>query len=780
MALALGSLRDGRLDLSGKKLTSSSLPSAQIAAASPTLASLDLSCNSLGDGFKLPVLPLLVELRLADNVLGPAAVQRAGPLPEGLRVLDLSSNRLTLLPPCILRLRQLAVLKLDKQRLRELPEEIAMLPQLEELDAGFNELQRALALRRPGLPRLRRLCLRSNGLTSEALSLDATLLPRLTELDLAGNKLATWPSDLGKLEALRSLNLANNRLAVLVSSATMPHRRMWVPSDGVHTLSQLVELSVAQNALTELPASINELRALRRLDVRCNPLSAAAAALAAKHCGQCGTRLLASAMQPAGQGLLLGDESSAWHRPTLLRMHVRSVLSIGAAPTDGVPASRLAAKLPEEYSMVLSDAEAGAAAGAAAVRVTVESLRRAFHAAALRLHPDKQPAEEREKAASAFARLQDAYRALGRAVAMERRKLPELDGLRYAFIELPAAGARSPPLEPSAGNGPDGPDGAADTADTADDDRGAASLAVAFRTQLPAALAFARDARRAAEGALLVHASGGVPASTLALAVLIALLIDAEESPTSVGAAKRALAGSLGREALPPLPPAIEAELEAFAAQSLRDRLHVTRAPGAAVGEAEAPATTDGGAARQRGAAAELSIEDPFGGLTMADPFADDDDGGFGGGGFGGGGGGFGGGGGGFDDGFIGGGFGGGFSFEINGGMIDAAVDVSDQPAPRSTATAAAASVPQSSTHTDGEAAAGRTSELFARGGATLSFGGDDTDELVIGGEHEAGWSVDGEGRDVLHVPGGRVITAVVVEHAEGARRTGGGSFAVG
>ena len=63
------------------------------------------------------------------------------------------------------------------------------------------------------------------------------------------------------------------------------------------------------------------------------------------------------------------------------------------------------------------------------------------------------------------------------------------------------------------------------------------------------------------------------------------------------------------------------------------------------------------------------------------------------------------------------------------------------------------------------------TSELFATRAPTLSIGDeeDDDDLRIDGVEHEAGWSVDGRGRSVLHVPGGRAFTAVIVEHAEGA-----------
>ena len=810
MSLSLSSLgAGGRLDLSGRKLDHMPV---DVASFAPALFTLDLSANNLGDGFKLPPLPLLVELRLADNMLGPAAVQRAAPLPATLHVLDLSANRLSILPPCILRLPQLVVLNLDRQRLRALPEELCMLTQLVELNAGFNELQKALPLRAPGLPRLRRLVLRSNGLVAEAIRLDANALPSLTELDLAGNLLAAWPTDVGKLESLRSLNLANNRLGSLVSSATVPHKRMWVPSDGVHTLSQLAELSVAQNCLTELPAGINMLRALRRLDVRCNPLSSQSTALATAHCQHIGARLLASAIARAGPGLLLGDESSAWHRPTLLRMHVRSILSVGASPPDGVPASRLAAKMPEEFALVMGAPAAAAAPAAVAAPaaaaaspaaappasasvVTMESLRRAFHASALRLHPDKHPEAQRESAAAAFASLQDAYRALGRTVAMERRRLPELNGFTYAFVELPTEAAAAEEhakakaeaeadvegetgVARSRGEGSGGVHAPAATDEARDEPtvRGDATadataaptpLAAAFRAQLPAALEFAREVRRAASGELLLHPAGGASASTLSLAVLLAILIDADAGSLSVSAAMRGLASALGWEALPTIPPPVVAELEAFAKQSLRSRLHVTRVADAAVGvtssdaavaatartsaaaataaataatTAAATTTSTGSGGNGDGYSPQLSVEDPFGmedpfgGLSIEDPFGD---------------------GGGFGGLSVEDPFGGDFSIGGGGGAGAAGgVDVSDVGAP---------------------AEEGRTSDIFfTTATATPSAG---TDTLSIGGEpEEAGWHVDEEGRNVLSMPNGRRVTRVVVEYAEGARRgTGGG-----
>ena len=595
----------------------------------------------------------------------------------------------------------------------------------------------------------------------------------------------------------RVLHLGNNHLVSLSSEQTQPHRRMWVPTAGVHTLTQLSELSVAQNHLTELPAALAELRALRRLDVRCNPLSRASLTLASRHCEQCASFLhhssigvrrclarlaLSRKTSPAHRhsgrphftcryhthrasrcglcdavrlapGLLLGDESSAWHRPTLLRAQVHAILSVGSAAVDGVPAARLVTKLPAEMKLLGlqavggrgADGADGADGGGEGGRITEEGLRRAFHAAALRLHPDKVPEGEREAAATAFTSLLDAYRALGRAVAMDRRRLPQLEDFQYAFLDVPPMPS---PAEEVAAEG-----GATFTQGSA--------CAAALRSQLPAALAVAHEVRRAEQGELLLHPTAGH--ATTALVLALAILLDRPDGPQSVAAASQMLAVSLSREALPPLPRSVLDVLSGLATERLRRSILVEHESGSSsrptverssghVATVErssgASATTSSCAATasttstsstatsagvpmvavdemptRRAAASTYSPT-----LSMADPFA-----------------------------------GGGNPFNM--------VDLSD--AVHDLAVGAGAE--------GHEAEAGAGEPIVATGAAGPEVGASDssTSDFSTGtggvglpayGIDDAGWHVDDQGRSVYHRPGGRVFETVVVEYAEGAR----------
>lgn len=392
------------LDLSKRGLRE--IP-AELSQVASSLLSLFLASNHL-TSLSLPPLPRLSELHLADNLLDSRTVQLA-PLPHALRVLDLSKNRLLLFPPSLLSLSQLRLLLLSNQQLSSLPPQLSALSQLEVLDASFNEISHALILNPPGLPILRRLLLRGNSL--RAVSLDGERLPSLTELDLSDNALDHFPPTLGSLSELKTLSLSNNRLRKLVSEETAPCRRMWVASHGLHQLTQLTQLSLAQNQLIELPLGLQQLAQLLHLDLRCNPLSPEALELASSHCKRVGARLRSTSLPRLYPGLILGDESSAWHKPTLLHARVTHVVSFSSSPPSGVALTRLQAKLPMEVALLgLCDAKGGYTLPL----LTAEGLRKAFHAQALRCHPDKQQQSERAASSLRFAELKAAYTRLCR------------------------------------------------------------------------------------------------------------------------------------------------------------------------------------------------------------------------------------------------------------------------------------------------------------------------------------------------------------------------------
>ncbi|KAL3920063.1 MAG: hypothetical protein SGPRY_005393 [Prymnesium sp.] len=584
------------LDLSKRGLRE--IP-AELSQVASSLLSLFLSSNQL-TSLSLPPLPRLSELHLTDNLLDSRTVQLA-PLPHALRVLDLSKNRLLLFPPSLLSLSQLRLLLLSNQQLSSLPPQLSALSQLEVLDASFNEISHALILNAPGLPILRRLLLRGNSL--RAVSLDGERLPSLTELDLSDNALDHFPPTLGSLSELKTLSLSNNRLRKLVSEETAPCRRMWVASHGLHQLTQLTQLSLAQNQLIELPLGLQQLAQLLHLDLRCNPLSPEALELASSHCKRVGARLRSTSLPRLYPGLILGDESSAWHKPTLLHARVTHVVSFSSSPPSGVALTRLQAKLPMEVALLgLCDAKGGYTPPL----LTAEGLRKAFHAQALRCHPDKQQQSEGAASSLRFAELKAAYTRLCRWMHIEQRRLPVFSSICYHFVELA-------PLHPT-GEGPFAPNAPKHAEEARDaptceatcqlpslsfleaaaaraidasapipreDMRSPFSststshedLAEILVAQLPTTLEFIREAHRV-EGEVLLHAGHSQPGLSRAAATFVALAFCISTLGDSYSAAAQRMDATLRYE---PLSTPLVRALEAFAANCLHERVGLSR-----------------------------------------------------------------------------------------------------------------------------------------------------------------------------------------------------------
>lgn len=172
-----------------------------------------------------------------------------------LRTLNLTGNRLTLLPSEIGQLTNLRRLILTGNWLTSLPPEIGQLTNLQTLS------------------------LEGNRLTS--LPPEIGQLTNLQTLSLVGNRLASLPSAIGGLTNLRVLNLKSNRLGSLPPEigqlTSLQNLILWnnyltLPPE-IGRLAKLRYLDLDGNRMTSLPPDIGQLSSLQTLDLRNNQLT---------------------------------------------------------------------------------------------------------------------------------------------------------------------------------------------------------------------------------------------------------------------------------------------------------------------------------------------------------------------------------------------------------------------------------------------------------------------------------------------------------------------------
>ena len=196
-----------------------------------------------------------------------------------LQRLDLDNNQLRELPEVIASLTQLQRLDLSNNQLTELPEAIASLTQLQQLNLSNNqltELPEAIA----SLTQLRELYLYNNQLTElpEAIA----SLTQLRELYLKKNQLRELPEAMASLTQLQRLDLSNNQLTKLpeaLASLTqlrqldLYNNQLTKLPEALASLTQLQRLNLYNNQLTELPETIASLTQLRQLNLSNNQLT---------------------------------------------------------------------------------------------------------------------------------------------------------------------------------------------------------------------------------------------------------------------------------------------------------------------------------------------------------------------------------------------------------------------------------------------------------------------------------------------------------------------------
>jgi len=179
-----------------------------------------------------------------------------------------------------------SLLDLSDLGLRTLPQEVADLTQVEELDASGNRLTEFpdAVLELAGL---RSLDLGNNRIGEVPVRI--TRLSRLETLDLSENRLRSLPEGLAKLGHLRSLGLFRNRIACLpdhacecTSMATLDigGNRLQTLPERIGRLSKLERLDAGENLLYRVPCSMGDLSRLNRLDLSRNRLVSLPAELA--------------------------------------------------------------------------------------------------------------------------------------------------------------------------------------------------------------------------------------------------------------------------------------------------------------------------------------------------------------------------------------------------------------------------------------------------------------------------------------------------------------------
>lgn len=171
----------------------------------------------------------LRSLAIVDAGLDELPVALLGRL-KSIRHLDLSGNRLAVLPHEIGLCRTLETLVVNGNSLHEFPFELLDLPALRKIEAKDN-----LVVRLPN---------------------DIGRAPALETLILTGNRLDRLPLSLGDLATLRVLHLDNNQLRHVPESLV--------------ALTALVELRLEYNQLSRLPHDLRAMTRLRELSLEGN------------------------------------------------------------------------------------------------------------------------------------------------------------------------------------------------------------------------------------------------------------------------------------------------------------------------------------------------------------------------------------------------------------------------------------------------------------------------------------------------------------------------------
>ncbi|XP_076022119.1 leucine-rich repeat-containing protein 57 [Genypterus blacodes] len=192
----------------------------------------------------------------------PEELQR---LTANLRMVDLSSNKIEVLPATMGNFLQLKSLTLNCNRLASLPTDMEKLKKLETLSLNGNRIQQ-LPQVLCKLKALRSLSLAGNQLTVFPSGLGT--LRHLDLLDLSRNQIHSVPAEVSELQAIE-INLNQNQISILSAEVSLcPRLKVLRLEENCLELSS-IPLSVLTNSqvsLLSVEGNLFEVKNMRDLD----------------------------------------------------------------------------------------------------------------------------------------------------------------------------------------------------------------------------------------------------------------------------------------------------------------------------------------------------------------------------------------------------------------------------------------------------------------------------------------------------------------------------------
>lgn len=190
-------------------------------------------------------------------------------LSHAILSLDISCNRLTVLPQNIGNLVSLKILNISNNQLAELPDSLKKCTELQALCMAKNYLK-SLPEKIGNFKALLKLDLSQNQLSELPASIGSC--PVLEWLNIGNNKLTELPPNIGECTELKWLNIGNEQSMFPIPLSEAFNQLTTLP-ESIGNCKKLQMLDVSYNQLIELPASIVKCAALQCICVSYNYLT---------------------------------------------------------------------------------------------------------------------------------------------------------------------------------------------------------------------------------------------------------------------------------------------------------------------------------------------------------------------------------------------------------------------------------------------------------------------------------------------------------------------------